>query len=99
MHTDFEAIRRETERNKTLMGRIDNERPRTILEQKVLELRKLRLTRENRDIQFLQQDAGSAADREFDRKVSINNLAILHIDNALRGAGQPGYKGGALRRG
>jgi DNA primase len=102
MHTDFEAIRRETERNKTLMGRIDNERPRTILEQKVLELRKLRLMRENMDIQFLQQEAGANAAEEFDRKVSINNLAIRHIDNALRGVGQPskpGYKGGALRRG
>ncbi len=94
MHTDFEAIRRETERVKTLMGRIDNERPRTILEQKVLELRKLRLIRENMDIQFLQQDADFTTAREFDRKVSINNLAILHIDKALRS-----NKGGASRRG
>src|SRR5258708_5256594 len=99
MHTDFEAIRRETERNKTLMGRIDNERPRTLLEQKVLELRKLRLTREDMEIWLLQQDAGSAPDRDFDRKGSIDNLPLRHIDNALRGAGQPGYKGGALRRG
>jgi len=59
-------------------------------------LRKLRLTRENMDIQFLQQDADPTSAREFDRKVSINNLAVLHIDKALRSTG---YKGGALRRG
>ncbi len=106
MHSDLDAIRRETERIKTLMGRVENDRPRSILEQKVLELRKLRLARENLEIQFLQQDAGPDAAEAYDRKVSVNRLAIRHIDNVLKAdtstsmqTSKQGYKGGAARRG
>jgi DNA primase len=59
-----------------------------VVEQYVLELRKQRLERENRELQFLQQEADADTEMEYNRRVSVNRQALKFIDNAARQASQ-----------
>jgi len=54
------------------------------LERGVLELRKMRLKRQNTELQVLQQEADTETDREYGRRVAANKAAILALDNAAR---------------
>jgi DNA primase len=59
-----------------------------VLEQYILELRKLRLERENRELQFLQQEVDAEMEMEYNRRVWINRQALKLIDSAVKEAAQ-----------
>jgi hypothetical protein len=109
MEHDLDAVIYEVEKTHSLMANLQSDQPQMLLENKVLELRRRRLARENQDIQFLQQEAEPGTAEAYDRQVSRNKLAIRFIDNVLRapatgstgasGSSKSGVKGGATRRG
>ncbi|MEP7287001.1 MAG: DNA primase [Chloroflexota bacterium] len=83
MHAELEAARRKRDASRLPSAQSEEEFLQRVLEQQVLELRKLRLGRENLELQFLQQDADPQMEMEYARRVSINRQAIRFIDQAV----------------